>query len=82
MASTGTNVFECPTPKCGNTIEAEGLNKIQLKALRMWPKTCNRCGKIGRWQEKLNMFNNLDTPKINKRKGGSKNAQKDNGHYH
>lgn len=68
-------VFECATPKCGNTIEAEGLNKIKLKALRMWPRTCDRCGKLTRWQEKLNMFNNVEKVKNNKRNGGSKNAR-------
>lgn len=77
-----TPVFECPTPKCGNTIESTGLNKIQLKALRMWPKTCNRCGKIGRWVEKLNMFNNLENAKINEKKGRPRNAKRNKSFDH
>jgi ssDNA-binding Zn-finger/Zn-ribbon topoisomerase 1 len=75
------DVFECPTPKCGNTIAAEGLNKIQLQALRRWPKTCTRCGKIARWVEKLSMLSGVETKTI-KKNGGSKNAQADTGHYH
>lgn len=50
-------VFECPTPKCGYAIDADGMNAVQLKALRMWAKTCPRCGKISHWQEKLPLLN-------------------------
>lgn len=65
-----STVFECPTPKCGYAIDADGMNAIQLKALRMWAKTCPRCNKIGHWLEKLPL---LDTKTITDL-GGSKNA--------
>ncbi len=63
-------VFECPTPKCAYAIDAAGLNKIQLKALRMWAKTCPRCQKLGHFVEKLPLLN---TKTINDL-GGSEHA--------
>ena len=64
------SVFECPTPKCGYVIDSEGLNSIQLKALRMWAKTCPQCHKIGHWTEKLPLLNTKTTTNL----GGLKNA--------
>lgn len=61
------SVFECPTPKCAYAIDTEGLNKIQLKALRMWVKTCPRCKQTSHWVEKLAL---LDTKTISKANGG------------
>lgn len=63
-------VFECPTPKCGYAIDTEGLNSIQLKALRMWAKTCPRCQKLGHFVEKLPLLNTKTITDL----GGSKNA--------
>ena len=65
------SVFECATPKCTYAIDSAGLNKIQLKALRMWAKTCPRCGKMTRWQEKLPLLNTQITKQAN---GGLENA--------
>ena len=65
-----TTVFECPTAKCAYVIDSEGLNAIQLKALRMWAKTCPRCHQLGHFVEKLPL---LDTKTL-KDIGGSKNA--------
>lgn len=65
-----SSVFECPTPKCAYVIDSEGLNPIQLKALRMWAKTCPQCHQIGHWQEKLPL---LDTKTI-KADGGQTDA--------
>lgn len=64
-------VFECPTPKCAYVIDSEGLNSIQLKALRMWAKTCPRCQKLGHFVEKLPL---LDTQTTKNDLGGSANA--------
>lgn len=64
------SVFECATPKCAYAIDAEGLNKIQLEALRRWAKTCPRCNQRTKWQEKLPLLNTETTKVI----GGSKNA--------
>ena len=64
------SVFECPTPKCGYAIDSEGLNKIQLKALRMWAKTCPQCHKIGHWQEKLPLLDTKTTQSL----GGQNHA--------
>lgn len=63
-------VFECPTPKCGYAIDTEGLNSIQLKALRMWAKTCPQCHKLGHFTEKLPLLNTKTITDL----GGSKNA--------
>lgn len=52
-----SSVFECGNPKCAYAIDSEGLNKIQLKALRMWAKTCPRCAQQTHWQEKLPLLN-------------------------
>lgn len=49
--------FVCPTPKCGYAIASEGMNAIQLKALRVWKKTCPKCGKISRWVEQSSLLN-------------------------
>jgi hypothetical protein len=67
-----SSVFECPTPKCAYVIDSEGLNSIQLKALRMWAKTCPQCHKIGHWTEKLPLLN-TETTKTNL--GGLNNAK-------
>lgn len=64
--------FVCDTPKCGYAIDADGLNAIQLKALRMWAKTCPRCSKSTKWQEQQSLFN-INTTK-SKTDGGSKNV--------
>ena len=63
--------FVCDTPNCAYAIDAEGLNAIQLKALRMWVKLCPRCNKSTRWQEQQSLFN-TDTIK-NLDHGGSIN---------
>ena len=63
-------VFECPTPKCAYAIDSDGLNAIQLKALRMWAKTCPRCHNLGHFVEQLPL---LDTKTINSL-GGQNNA--------
>lgn len=64
-------VFECATPKCAYAIDSEGLNKIQLEALRRWAKTCPRCQQRTKWQEKLPLLNTETTKII----GVSKNAK-------
>jgi len=76
-----TPVFECGNPKCGNTIEAEGLNAVKLKALRRWPKYCDRCKQRTVWLEKLSMLSGIETKTIKKPNGG-KNAQTDSGYIH
>lgn len=63
--------FVCPTPKCGYAIASEGMNAIQLKALRMWAKTCPKCGKISHWTEKLPLLNGDQIKTLN---GGQKDA--------
>lgn len=65
-----STVFECPTPKCAYAIDADGMNAIQLKALRMWVKTCPRCQKLGHFVEKLPLLNTKTITDL----GGSKNA--------
>lgn len=57
-------VFECGNEKCAYAIDASALNAIQLKALRMWKKTCPQCGQQTHWQEKLPLLNTetLKTP--------------------
>lgn len=64
------SVFECPTPKCAYAIDSEGLNAIQLKALRMWAKTCPRCGKISHWIEKLPLLNTNTTKPMEGKNAG------------
>lgn len=64
--------FVCDTPNCAYAIDAEGLNKIQLKALRMWVKLCPRCKKSTRWQEQQSLFNTNTTK--SKTDGGSINV--------
>lgn len=66
-----SSVFECPTPKCGYVIASEGMNAIQLKALRMWAKTCPQCHQIGHWTEKLPL---LDTETIKTQPNGGANV--------
>lgn len=66
-----SSVFECPTPKCAYVIDSEGMNSIQLKALRMWAKTCPQCHKIGHWTEKLPLLN---TETTNNNLGGLNDA--------
>lgn len=52
------SVFACGNvEKCSYSIASTGMNAIQLKALRMWPKTCPNCGKQTRWQEKIPLLN-------------------------
>ena len=63
-------IFECPTPKCGYAIDAEGMNAIQLKALRMWAKTCPQCHKLGHFVEKLPLLNTKTTQSL----GGQNHA--------
>lgn len=63
-------VFECATPKCAYAIDSEGLNKVQLEALRRWAKTCPRCNQRTKWQEKLPLLNTENQNII----GGSKDA--------
>ena len=58
--------FKCAN--CPYAIDASGLNKIQLKALRMWAKTCPKCGKMTHWIEQSSL---LETPKPTKDHGGS-----------
>lgn len=63
--------FKCANPNCAYAIDAEGLNKIQLKALRMWAKTCPSCGQMTKWLEQASL---LKTPNKLKTNGGSQNA--------
>lgn len=58
-----SSVFECGHEKCGYAIASEGMSAIQLKALRMWKKTCPQCGHQTQWQEKLPLLN-TDTLQI------------------
>lgn len=66
-----TNQFCCANPKCAYAIDSDGLNKIQLKALRMWAKTCPKCGQMTHWIEQTSL---LETPKQSMTNGGSQNA--------
>lgn len=50
-------VYECATDKCANAIATEGLNRIQLEALRRWARTCERCKQRTIWQEKVLLLN-------------------------
>lgn len=76
-------VFACGNlTKCANTIAADGLNKVQLKALRLWPKTCSDCGKQTKWIEQLALFDNIQTQPQTQRIGGRKHGKNDNGTSH
>lgn len=63
--------FKCANPNCAYAIDSDGLNKIQLKALRMWAKTCPKCGQMTKWLEQASL---LETPKHQTTYGGSQNA--------
>lgn len=67
------SVFECATPKCGETLATEGLNNIQLQVLRRWAKTCPRCHQRTKWQEKQSLLNTEQQKQASI--GGSKNAK-------
>lgn len=76
-------LFVCGnTEKCTNSISANGLNDIQLKALRMWPKTCDNCGKQTHWIEQLGLFENIETVPTQKRIGGRRHGKNNNGTSH
>lgn len=62
-----SDTFKCAN--CPYAIDATGLNKIQLEALRRWAKTCPKCGKMTHWIEQASL---LETPKQLKTNGGSK----------
>lgn len=62
------SVFECGAVKCAYAIATASLNGVQLKALRMWNKTCPRCGERTMWQEKIPLLN---TKTISNDLGGS-----------
>lgn len=64
------NQFKCANTKCAYAIDSDGLNKIQLKALRMWAKTCPSCGQQTKWLEQTSL---LETNK-NTTNGGSNHA--------
>jgi hypothetical protein len=55
--------FVCGTENCGYAIASEGLNHIQLKALRVWKKTCPNCGKQTLWVEQTSLLNTQTTTK-------------------
>ncbi len=63
--------FKCANPNCAYAIDSSGLNKIQLKALRMWAKTCPSCGKQTKWLEQASL---LETQIQSNDNGGSQNA--------
>lgn len=63
-------VFECGTTKCSYSIASEGMNAIQLKALRRWKKTCPKCKQLTLWLEQMPLLN-TDTLQT-KTYGGSK----------
>ena len=65
-------VFECGNQKCAYAIAADGLNAIQLKALRMWAKTCPKCNQSTKWLEQLALLDTKTLP--NKTDGGSINV--------
>ena len=67
-------VFECGNDKCAYAMDAEGLNRVKLEALRRWPKTCPRCGQLTRWLEKLSLLNTQTTN--SKTYGGSRNEKR------
>lgn len=63
-------LFECGNEKCAYAIDTSTLNAIQLKALRMWKKTCPQCGQQTHWQEKLPLLNTETLKQLN----GGQNA--------
>lgn len=63
-----TDQFKCAN--CPYAIDASGLNKIQLKALRMWARTCPKCGQMTKWIEQASLLENEN----NISNGGSQNA--------
>lgn len=80
---TPQTVFACGNVlKCANAIAADTLNKVQLKAIRMWPKTCDDCGKQTKWVEQQALFDTLPATKPKARIGGRRNAKNNNGTSH
>lgn len=68
-------VFECGNDKCAYAIASNGLNELQLKALRRWKKTCPRCGKQTHWAEKIPLLNTETLAQANGGSGYAKNIQ-------
>jgi hypothetical protein len=76
-------VYTCGNaPKCNNAIAADQLNAVQLKAIRLWPKTCDDCGKQTKWVEQQTLFDLLPATKPKARIGGRRNAKNTNGTSH
>jgi len=65
-------VYSCGNPECSNAIDTEGMNRIQIKALGYWPKTCDICKHRTLWQQQIALF----SPEFKKVNGGvSRNAK-------
>lgn len=72
-------IFVCGNVlKCTNSIAADGLNDVQLKAIRTWPKTCGDCTKSTQWIEQLALFDNIEQKPNTQRIGGRRNANNRN----
>ena len=75
-------IFVCGNvTKCANSIAADGLNDVQLKAIRLWPRTCSDCTKSTTWIEQLALFDNIEVKPKNTRIGGRRNANNRNSDY-
>ena len=75
-------IFVCGNvTKCTNSIAADGINDVQLKAIRTRPMTCDDCTRSTQWIEQLALFNNIEVKPKTSRIGGRRNANNRNSNY-